>query len=134
MRDAIERGDESTLRHSISRPEYWRLVGKAGRRVSIAHAAERLAVTEVNTWYVRGLAARLMDEGEEYCEVYRAAPATNPRAVVLVLDPCVTHATPSDESCGRRTPREHLRAQIRPTRWVNLTLSWHEGVLQCYAH
>jgi hypothetical protein len=36
-------------------------------------AAERLAVTEFNTWYVRGLAKRLLDEGVTQCQVYRAA-------------------------------------------------------------
>ena len=37
-----------------------------------AQASERLAITEFNTWYVAGLAARLQEEGATHCLVYRA--------------------------------------------------------------
>jgi hypothetical protein len=52
------------------------------RKINPEKAAEELAITEFNTWYVRGLARRLMEEGEEICEVYRADGAWEPRANV----------------------------------------------------
>jgi len=35
-------------------------------------AAVTLARVEFNTWYVRGLCRRLLEDGEELCQVYRA--------------------------------------------------------------
>jgi len=86
MEDAIKHGNEETLTQALSQPSYWNPTEtyvRSGitreRRVNPAKAAEFLARTEFNTWYVRGLARRLMEEGEEYCQVYRAAPAWEPR-------------------------------------------------------
>ena len=42
------------------------------RSVNPTQASERLAITEFNTWYVAGLAARLQEEGATHCRVYRA--------------------------------------------------------------
>lgn len=36
-------------------------------------SAARLALTEFSTWYVRGFAKRLLDEGVAQCQVYRGA-------------------------------------------------------------
>ena len=35
-------------------------------------AAVILARVEFDTWYVRGLCRRLLEEGEEHCQIYRA--------------------------------------------------------------
>jgi len=90
MEDALQSGNEETLAHALSNPEYWQPTeirvrrGKGYEaRVTPVKAAERLAITEFNTWYVRGLARRLMEEGEQKCEVYRAAPAWEPRGECL---------------------------------------------------
>jgi hypothetical protein len=43
------------------------------RQVNVAQATERLCLTEFNTWYVRGFASRLREEGVTHCQAYRAA-------------------------------------------------------------
>jgi hypothetical protein len=75
MRQAITdpRGSEVTLAAALNRQDYWRAIDANGRRVNVAQASERLAITEFNIWYVAGLAARLKDEGKTHCGVYRAA-------------------------------------------------------------
>jgi len=92
MEKAIREGNEETLARALSNPAYWkssetyRRGGKEYiRRINPTKAAEFLAYTEFNTWYVRGFARRLIEEGEEYCQVYRAAPAWQPR------DECLKH-------------------------------------------
>jgi hypothetical protein len=65
-------GNEEALALALSNPSNW-----------IDHPesnAKRLAITEFNTWFVRGLCRRLIEENIEYCEVYRAGPADEPRA------------------------------------------------------
>lgn len=82
MRQAImdPGGNEATLAAALDRAELWNPTegyvrdGVArDRKVNPRFAAERLAVTEFNTWYVAGLARKLLAEGETHCEVYRAA-------------------------------------------------------------
>ncbi len=82
MRDAIldPAGSEITLAAALNAPAYWnptetyvRSGVTRDRKVNVAQASERLAITEFNTWYVAGLAHRLADEGEIDCVVYRAA-------------------------------------------------------------
>jgi len=74
MRQAITDpgGNEVTLAAALNRPGYWRAADARGERVNPAQASERLAITEFNTWYVAGLAARLREEGVTDCRVYRA--------------------------------------------------------------
>lgn len=93
MTEAILRGDEEILAQALSNPEYWNSTEpytRSGvtrqRKINPKKAAEFLARTEFNTWYVRGLARKLLDEGEELCQVYRAAPAWQPRAECLQHD------------------------------------------------
>lgn len=78
LREAIRNGTEVSLFESGSHAEYWdptesyvRNNVERTRRRNIPQAARRLALTEYSTWYVRGLARRLMDEGVEECQVYR---------------------------------------------------------------
>lgn len=80
MREAIKGGNEQTLIAALSNPSFWdptetyvRDGVQRERRVNVRQAAERLGLTEFNTWYVRGLAKRLIDEGVANCQVYRAA-------------------------------------------------------------
>jgi hypothetical protein len=81
MRQAITDpdGSEVTLAAALDRADYWQAIEtyvRNGvphqRRVNPAQASERLAITEFNTWYVAGLAARLQGEGVAHCRVYRA--------------------------------------------------------------
>ena len=92
MQDAILRGSEEALALDLSSPEYWlshTTYQRSGKlikqKVNFGNAARRLAITEFNTWYVRGLACRLLNEGIEECEVYRAEAAQKPR------DECLAH-------------------------------------------
>jgi len=74
MRQAITDpdGSEVALAAALNRPDYWRAADARGRRVNPGQASERLAITEFNTWYVAGLAARLQEEDVTRCRVYRA--------------------------------------------------------------
>jgi hypothetical protein len=73
MREAISSGNETTLVASLVQTSFWKPTDKRGTRVNVLQAAERLATAEFNTWYVRGLARRLLDEGVAYCQAYRAS-------------------------------------------------------------
>lgn len=80
MREAIRSGDETTLFVALGHSRYWvptesyvRSGVPRQRRVNVRQAAERLALTEFSTWYVRGLARRLLEEGVAQCQVYRGS-------------------------------------------------------------
>ena len=73
MRRAIASGNEQTLINSLLDSAYWKPVDRRGYRIGVTPNAKRLGLSEFNTWYVRGLAKRLMDEGVIHCQVYRAA-------------------------------------------------------------
>jgi hypothetical protein len=80
MANAIKLGNEESLAAALAEAPYWNITetyvrsGAAReRRVNLKQASERLATSEFNTWYVRGLAARLLDERVTECQVYRAA-------------------------------------------------------------
>lgn len=72
MRNALESGTEVDLSCALNEAAFWEERDAGGKRVNVRQRAEQLAATEFNTWYVRGLARRLLDEGESECEVYRA--------------------------------------------------------------
>ena len=89
MRRAILEGDDTTLRAALLtdptllRPRETAVRSGVAheRNVNFAQASQRLATGEFNTWYVRGLSARLLAEGVESVEVYRAAvPKWEPAA------------------------------------------------------
>ena len=80
MRAAIENGDEESLGASLQVPSYWNPTESyerngvvRQRQINVQQASERLALTEFNTWYVRGLAKRLITEGVTDCQAYRGA-------------------------------------------------------------
>ncbi len=111
MEAAIQSSNEVTLAESLSDPSFWKpsegyeRSGKPyRRRINPRKAAEFLAITEFNTWYVRGLAKRLLDQGELECEVYRAAPAWEPRGE------CLEHE-------GRRYPVQKIYDGHRARYW-----------------
>jgi hypothetical protein len=93
MQRALLGGDEQTLAYELAQPSYWNTVTMAmrkGKLVPVHHKVSDLARTladnEFNTWYVRGLSRRLMDEGVEECEVYRAGPAYQRRVECTDLE------------------------------------------------
>lgn len=72
--------NEESLAAALDRPDFWNPVElyvrkgvERERRINVAQASMRLSLTEFNTWYVAGLAHRLIDEGEIDCDIYRAA-------------------------------------------------------------
>jgi hypothetical protein len=69
MEAAITEGNEMTLMHDLDFAPYWIAGTQLG---SFTAQAKRAAVAEFNTWYVRGLCLRLMDEGVDTCGVYLA--------------------------------------------------------------
>jgi len=85
MEQAINSGDDVTLAQTLNRTGFFRDTQRRAKarmirvRTNPGNASKTLALTEFNTWYVRGLCRRLVDEGVKSCEVYRAGPATNPR-------------------------------------------------------
>lgn len=73
-------GSEISLAASLAIPDYWNPMETwvrdgvvRERKVNVGQASERLALTEFNTWYVAGLAHRLVGDGQTECEIYRAA-------------------------------------------------------------
>ena len=80
MRQAIRFGNEEILIRTLQHSSYWHpmeLYTRNGvtreRRVNVQQAAERLGLTEFNTWYVRGLSKKLIAEGIANCQIYRAS-------------------------------------------------------------
>ena len=90
MREAIRNGNEQTLFDNLNDPKYWNETEpyqRSGvtrvRKLNYGNAARTFAITEFNTWYVRGLCHRLLDEGIYVCQVYRAESAQVPRTECL---------------------------------------------------
>jgi len=87
---SIKNGNEETLATDLSMPKYWkshttvhRASGSHQRRINPETAAGVFGLTEFNTWYVGGLAKKLMSEGIDKCEIYRAESAKEPRCECL---------------------------------------------------
>jgi hypothetical protein len=73
---AIINGSEETLAKDLEPRELWTEYEPSPlggvRKTEPLRAARALARQEFNTWYVRGLCRRLMEEGEHLVQVYRA--------------------------------------------------------------
>ena len=76
MDGAIVDGFDETLSFDLTHPSYWLSHDSDGKVISPFQHSKRLAAFEFNTWYVRGLARRLMEEGETECQVYVADDST----------------------------------------------------------
>ena len=81
-RKAIVSEDEEFLSISLSKQEYWKEKQQYTRdgitrekRINLNQSAERLGFSEFNTWYVRGLAKKLITEGVRKCQRYGAKEA-----------------------------------------------------------
>lgn len=80
LHDSIRSGDDETLFDALAvdpalicETEMYERGGiLRERRVNAAQAARMLATSEFNTIYVRGLSAKLLSEGVESVEIYRA--------------------------------------------------------------
>jgi len=68
MKETILNGDEEGLFDKLNNSNYWKSSG------TMLFDAKRLAFTEFNTWYVRGLAKKLINESIKECQVYRLTP------------------------------------------------------------
>ena len=91
MEKAIKMGDEESLKNALLNPDYWKPkepYTRGGeeywRKINHEKAAEFLAYSDFNTWYIKGFSRRLMEDGEEYCQVYRAGFSEEPRGECLV--------------------------------------------------
>lgn len=80
IRQAIESGNEESLAQALMSPDLWNRKESYERKgivrerdINVRQAAERLALSEFNTWYVRGLARRLLNEGVTTCQAYRGS-------------------------------------------------------------
>ena len=84
MRNAICDGDIPCLINALSNHMFWNTTEPYTRGITSeknipSNAVETLAHTEFTTWYTRGFARRLMEEGIDFCEIYRAKTANTPR-------------------------------------------------------
>jgi hypothetical protein len=76
MERGIARGKEDLLAKDLEPKELWSEYEPSPlggiRKTDPYRAAQVLAHQEFNTWYVRGLCRRLLEEGERLLQVYRA--------------------------------------------------------------
>ena len=86
LREALQSGTDESLAENLR--EHRRIIRTQPRRqpkggYSIAatpeNAAQVLAESEFNRYYIRGLARRAIEDGIEELVIYRAKPAKNPR-------------------------------------------------------
>jgi hypothetical protein len=86
LREALESGNDETLAQALR--EHRRILRTLPRRnpsggYSIAataeNAAQVLAESEFNRYYIRALARRAMEDGISELVIYRAKPVANPR-------------------------------------------------------
>lgn len=92
MRKAIKSGDISSLTNDLLDSSFWNRTesyvrnGVERTKNIPSNAPKLLAHSEFTTWYTRGFARRLMEEGVELCEIYRAEPAKIPRCECTRLE------------------------------------------------
>lgn len=86
LRQAIQNGNDETLAQSLR--EHRRILRtlprrnpKGGYSISATpdNAAQVLAESEFNRYYIRALARRALEDGISELVIYRAKPVTNPR-------------------------------------------------------
>lgn len=69
MEAAILHGNELMLKADLDFAPFWYASGAGSNPGPLA---SRAANSEFNTWYVKGLCLRLLDEGVETCEIIKA--------------------------------------------------------------
>jgi len=84
----IESLTKDLTNSSFWKPSYIRRGKKGPINVSInpATEAKKLAHSEFTTWYTRGFARRLKEEGITECEIYRADKANIPKCECTALE------------------------------------------------
>jgi hypothetical protein len=82
MEQAVVQGGEDTLAKDLEPRALWSEYEPSPlggvRRTEPARAAHTLAHQEFNTWYVRGLCRRLLEEGEGLLQIYLAGDSEIP--------------------------------------------------------
>jgi len=93
MEEYLAKGDEVGLAIALSPTRYWIERGVRNTKngpvpyvLPAATRAKTFALTDFNTWYVRGLCRVLLEEGIAVCEVYRAEHAYEPRGECRSLE------------------------------------------------
>jgi hypothetical protein len=122
LRAVIGSADEVALMRVLSYPTYWN-VGTSGRKgeislpagLSYLRASARVAMHEFNAWYVRGLAARLLSEGETHGMVYAAAAAACKPGVCSFCDRAIVPLSQIDS--GSRSRRSSDPAPVSIPCW-----------------
>jgi len=86
LRKAIQKGNDTTLVQDLqARRRILRALPRRGPKggyviaATVENAAELLAESEFNRYYIRGLARRAIEDDISWLVVYRAKPARNPR-------------------------------------------------------
>lgn len=76
LKEAVSSGNEIALANLLDNAEYWEtheLDGRTGRMKKVPYNRhEQFAISEFNTYYVQGLANKLLEAGITKCEIYRA--------------------------------------------------------------
>jgi hypothetical protein len=93
MRKAIQSGTIDSLASDLSIPKYWnptrtyfRKETPVVQQINPDSESKRLAHSEFTTIYTKGMAKKLMDEGEKDCQVYRADKAHQPKCECTRLE------------------------------------------------
>lgn len=112
--DAAEHGDEDTLAHALSSPQYmvtWGNRPNAQGKPVGASAAETLAEGEFNRYYIRAICLVALEHDIPFVTVYRAKRAWSPRPG-------------SDRMLGSRIDPDALLQDLR----TNVGRETHYGV------
>lgn len=75
---AISKYDEEWLKNYLISGFFMEQNVKSGRAINKRHSAERLAQTEFNRFYTRGICRKALERGDENVEVYRARNSQSP--------------------------------------------------------
>ncbi len=93
MPTVLLHGGDLSLAEALAHRPYWRSVehrvSSRGRWIAASmprNANAVLARSEYLTWYTRAIAGQLLDESEDECLIYRAAPAWQPRCECVSLE------------------------------------------------
>jgi hypothetical protein len=116
LKEAIERGDDSSLEGCLSEPGVFNAMGlRQGKPVKVPrNAPQRLAEGEFNRFYLRGLCLRAIDDGANAVVVYRARNSSNPRRE-------------SEGLIGRTLDARELLADLRSNPGVDTALGLPPG-------